>query len=750
MALIEVIPPPPDGLLNGLESRTVIAVGTDLTIQGTFGEEWLVVTEGKLRVFEPGNVGLPRLEMDMGSITGSEIEGLIGGGALLVTQGRETQQVLRFSNACQKKFSHVARYLQDLAQYREDRKNGCEKKPPPEIEHEKDEGTRCPTCRLLLPEGSNVCPACLNKGRVLLRIIKYLRPYWRETSFVWITMLIGLAIGLVPPYLTRPLMDKVLVPVVAVPFEDRMKLLGLLVLGLLGSQVLSHAVGILRSRAVVRLGAHLSNDLRIEIYTHLQWLSLKFFQKRQVGSLISRVMGDTQALERVIVDGIQYLVVNMLTLVGIGIVLFVMNWKLALAVIIPMPIVIVLSRLSWKYIHSLWHRYWHYRSRITADVNDTLSGVRVVKAFAREQEEIVRFRTSSETMMGSDMQAEQTSATFFPILWFITSTGSLLVWYFGGQEVLRTSMSMGTLMTFQAYLTMFYGPLQFLSHITDYLARSLTSAERVFEVLDSDSDVKEAQDCIRMPSIKGHVELKNVTFSYEASKPVLKNINLDVTPGEMIGLVGRSGVGKSTTINLICRFYDVQEGEILIDGVNVRNIHQRDLRSQIGVVLQDTFLFDGTIAENIAYARPDASLEDIMSAATAANAHDFVTKKADGYDTKVGERGQALSAGERQRIAIARAILHNPKILILDEATAAVDLDTELQIQEAIGRLIRGRTTLAIAHRLSTLRNANRLVLLKDGEIAELGTHQELLAKKGEFARMVDVYKETSSLVEVV
>ncbi|MEI6810229.1 MAG: ABC transporter ATP-binding protein, partial [bacterium] len=666
MSLIEVIPKPPDGLLNGQGARVVIAVASDLTSQGTFGDEWLIVTEQKLRVFQPGNVASPRLELEMAAITVAEIEGLIGGGALLVTLGNETREVLRFSNACQKKFAHVAKYLQDLAKYREDLKKDGGKNLPPEIEEDKDEAKRCPTCRLLLPEGSNVCPACLNKGKVLLRIVKYLRPYVGQTSFVWITMFIGLVVGLVPPYLTRPLMDKVLVPADAGPVEDRLKLLGLLVLGLLGTQVLGNAVGIIRSRAVVRLGAHLSNDLRIELYAHLQRLSLRFFQKRQVGSLISRVMSDTQALERVLVDGIQYLVVNMLTLVGIGIVLFIMNWKLALAVLIPMPIVIILSRASWHHIHSLWHRYWHYRSRITAAVSDTLSGIRVVKAFAKEEEEIVRFRTSSETMMTSDMHVEQTGATFFPILWFITSTGSLLVWYFGGQQVLRSEISLGTLMTFQAYLAMFYGPLQFLSHITDFLARSLTSAERVFEVLDSAPEVRDVGSCVRMPEIKGRVELRNVTFGYEAHKPILKNITLDVAPGEMIGLVGRSGVGKSTTINLICRFYDVQQGELLIDGVNVRDIHQKDLRSQIGVVLQDTFLFDGTIAENIAYARPDASLEDIMSAAYAANAHDFIAKKADGYDTKVGERGQGLSAGERQRIAIARAILHNPKILILD------------------------------------------------------------------------------------
>lgn len=750
MALIEIHPAPSEALLKGVAS-VEIAVMTDITLAGAFGEEWLVVTADHLRVYSSNDKAALRLDMALTAIDAIMTEGLIAGGALLMTAANETREVLRYSNAHQKKFARIATYLQAGVKYRKDIKEGREFKVPACIEFDKDEQRLCPQCHLLLPEGTKVCPACLNKGKVLLRIAKYLRPYWKEVLFVWITMLVGLGIGLVPPYLTRPLMDKVLAPTdFTISIAARLRLLGLLVLGLLGAMSFSQAISIIRQRIVVYLGVRVSHDLRVQLYSHLQWLSLRFFQKRPVGGILTRVVSDTTSLEQVLVDGIPHFVVNILTLVGIGVVLFVMNWKLTLAVLIPVPIVMIISRVFWRHVHSLWHRYYHYRSVLSATVNDTISGIRVVKAFAKEDDEIARFRKDSGCLMRADNEAEQTWSTFFPILWFFISTGSLLVWYFGGRAVLGGTITLGTLMTFQAYLAMFYGPLQFLSRIADYLARALTSAERVFEIIDSDLEVKENDEAIPMPEVKGRVELRNVTFGYDAHKVVLKNLNLDVRQGEMIGLVGCSGAGKTTIINLICRFYDAQEGEILIDGVNIRKIRQKDFRSQIGVVLQDTFLFNGTIAENIAYARPDAGLEDIMAAAKAAHAHDFIVKKTDGYDTKVGERGQAVSAGERQRISIARAILHNPRILILDEATAAVDIDTERQIQDAIKRLVCGRTTFAIAHRLSTLRNANRLLVIKDGEIVEIGTHEELLGKTdGEFARMAAMYRELSSVVEV-
>ncbi|HEU0176193.1 MAG TPA: ABC transporter ATP-binding protein [Blastocatellia bacterium] len=777
MPLIDPLPKPlEEKLAPVIESKDVAAVVfTDLDPSGRFGEEWLVLTPMRLSVYASNSHGFaPRVELNLEEIKKASADGLVGGGALLATVDGKSVEVLRYSNAQQRKFGRIAKYINDVKRYKTDLEKAqrgekdADGKPVeapkehPRLEPDKEDQKRCPTCKLLLPEGSKVCPACMSKGKAIRRMMAYLKPHKRQILMIWAMMVVGLCFSLVPAYLTRPLTDQVLNPVKApLPINERLSLLGWLVIILLGVQLFGQALGVWRGRMAVRLGQQISNALRNDVFRHLQSLSLRYFDKRQPGALISRVTNDTQSLQGVLVESIQNFFSNIFLFVGIGVVLLWMNWKLTLLVFIPAPLVLLLSKFFWDRMMNVWRRTWHLHSRLTATVSDSLAGVRVVRAFAKEDREVERFDRHSTELYNAAVAAEHMWVTFFPMLFFIMSVGNLIIWYIGGYQVIQDStpgaqilpdrkvFTLGQFFTFIGYLGQFYGPLQFMSRVADFLSRSLASAERVFEVLDTESDVQDAENPTPLPRIEGSVEFKNVTFGYEPHKPVLKDVSFAVAPGEMIGLVGQSGAGKSTTINLICRFYEAQEGEVSVDGVNINRVAQKDLRSQIGVVLQEPFLFSGSIYENIAFARPGATREDVMAAAKAANAHDFIIQKPDGYDTQVGERGQTLSGGERQRVSIARAILHDPRILILDEATSSVDTDTEKKIQDAIARLIKGRTTFAIAHRLSTLRNATRLVVLNDGKVVEIGGHEELLEKKGEFYRLVQMQQEMNKIIEV-
>ena len=403
----------------------------------------------------------------------------------------------------------------------------------------------------------------------------------------------------------------------------------------------------------------------------------------------------------------------------------------------------------WGRLMRVFRTKYHRWGKLVGLTSEMLASVRVMKAFAQEKREMRRFDTNNEGVFRGDYESEKETFIFFGTLSMLTSTGLILVWYFGGMDIIEGTFTLGSLMMFISYLWMLYEPLQWFGELNTWSSRAMSGAEKIFEIIDTPIETDDQENPVAMPNIKGEVVFKDAFFAYEPGKPVLKDINLEVASGEMIGLVGKSGAGKSTLINLLCRFYDVDEGVLTIDGVNIKDISLEDLRSQIGMVLQESFFFSGTIAENIRYGRPKAPLEEIMTAARAANAHDFICAKPDGYDTQVGENGSELSGGERQRIAIARAIIHNPRILILDEATSSVDTHTEKLIQEAIANLIKGRTTFAIAHRLSTLRSADRLVVLDEGKMAEVGSHAELMKKKGHFYRMVETQHATTAILGV-
>jgi ATP-binding cassette subfamily B protein len=426
-----------------------------------------------------------------------------------------------------------------------------------------------------------------------------------------------------------------------------------------------------------------------------------------------------------------------------------LSWQLTLFVFIPIVATIVFIKTIFSKIRTYFHRFFHRRSKLSALVNDSLSGMRVIKAFGQEKVEMSKFGRKSSDYRNAGIDLTTKWSVYHPILHFFIMSGVVIVWFIGGRFVINGKMSLGSVVAYSGYLMMFYRPVFILTRMIDLVTNALSAAERVFDIIDTEPDIKEAADAVNIGDIKGEIEFQDVTFGYNKFDPVIKDLTVKIAANEKIGLVGKSGAGKSTIINLICRLYDVDKGRIFIDGADLRKIKYADLRRQIGIVLQETFLFNGTIYDNIAYARPNAAREEVIGAAIAANAHEFIIEKPDGYDTEVGERGDRLSGGEKQRIAIARAILRDPRILILDEATSSVDTETEKKIQEALATLTSGRTTIAIAHRLSTLRNCNRLLVIEDGRAIESGTHAELIAKEGAFYKLVTMQKELSEIIAI-
>lgn len=697
---------------------------SDLRHDNNLGESRLVVDKEKATRVEGDRVVA---EFSISELTNPRIENLVDASALIADHQGLTVELIRSTSVRALHIAGAEKRLKAL----------IDGKELPEIE---DTIRLCPKCGRPLPEHSDVCEGCVNRGKTLKRLFSYTTPH--RTRLIWGTFLTlgGTVLELAPPNLTKRLIDDVLTQGHAALFIP-------LILAMIGIRVLITTVQILRGRNVSYLGAQMTVDIRHSLFEKLQSLSMSYFDKRNVGSIMSRMTNDTGALYDVLIDGIPVVLNQLALLIGIPIALLLMNWHIALWTLAPVPLVMLAVRWFRRRMHRVWSRVWHQWSRMSGTLNGILQGQRVVKAFHGESREVARFNRRVTDLSQTGYIAENSWATFFPLVMFTMAMTTIVVWLVGGRGVLEHTMTIGELTAFLAYVAMLQQPLMMLQRIIDWSSRALTAAERVFEVMDTPIDIKDADDAVAMPKIRGAVTFKDVHFGYDKSREVLHGIDLEVNAGEMIGLVGHSGAGKSTLINLLMRFYDPTQGHVEVDGVDLRKIKLDDFRRQVGVVLQESYLFPGSIKDNIAYGRPDATYEEVMTAAKAANAHDFIVNFPDGYDTYVGERGQRLSGGERQRIAIARAILHNPKILVLDEATASVDTETERMIQEALDHLIEGRTVFAIAHRLSTLRNADRLVVIDDGTIAETGTQEELLAKEdGIYRKLVEMQQEVNKV----
>jgi ATP-binding cassette subfamily B protein len=700
---------------------------TDINSSGEFSEQWVILTAHSIIVKD--SQGQQVRAVPLSVVMSAKTQMYVGGGRLSVETTDGTVALAHYSPGLAPKVSVLVGAINALAKGEE----------LPAIS-ERDLPKHCPKCGRPLDPGTSVCPLCIDKRQVMSRLIGYVKPYRGLLLWTIVLLVLATVVSLVPPYLTKLIVDKVLTP-----HRFGSDLL-LFVISLLVANVLQMLLQAARGYLGVWLGSRMMGDIRRDVYNALMRLSLSYFDKRQTSQFIGRVNNDAESMQQFLTDGVIMLTSQATSLIAIIVLMLRLNWFLAVLAFVTTPLILVASVSLWPIVRHRWYRQWRARVRLNVLVGDSLNGIRVVKAFGQESLEKERYEAVNHSLVGLTTQMDGMWQTVFPLFNFISGFGLVLVWYFGGREVLHNTITLGTLMAFISYLNMFFGPLQWFSQLMNWVTNALASAERVFEIIDTVPEVREATDAKPMPIIEGRVQIESLTFGYERHHPVLENIDLDVAPGEMIGLVGHSGAGKSTFINLLCRFYDPDRGHILLDGTDLRHIQQEDLHRQIGVVLQETFLFDGTVMENIAYAKPDATPYEVIRAAKIANAHGFILRMADGYDTRVGERGHRLSGGEKQRIAIARAVLHDPQILILDEATASLDTETERQIQEAIGRLVKGRTTFAIAHRLSTLRNANRLVVFDRGKIVEAGTHEELLASEGIYHKLVQAQMEMSQI----
>jgi ATP-binding cassette subfamily B protein len=601
---------------------------------------------------------------------------------------------------------------------------------------------RCASCKAPLPPDAEECPVCHRDVQappstwVLLRLWRFARPYEGKLLAGFLLTLASTAATLVPPYLTMPLMDEVLIP-----FQNGQDInqhqATMLLTGLLASAVAAWALGWARTYLLALVSERIGADLRTATFEHLMRLSLDYFGSKRTGDLMNRIGSETDRINVFLSLHALDFANDVLMMAMTAAILVSINPWLAAVTLIPLPFIAWLIHLVRDRLRTGFEKIDRVWGEVTNVLADTIPGIRVVKAFAQEQREANRFRAANQYNLQVNDKLNKTWSLFSPTVSLLTEIGLLVVWAFGIWLVSHHQITVGVLTAFIAYIGRFYGRLDSMSRIVSVTQKAAAGAKRIFDILDHVSNVPEPAHPVPMPKLQGRLDMEGIGFRY-GSRSVIRNLTLNIQPGEMIGLVGHSGSGKSTLVNLICRFYDVTDGAIKVDGVDIRRIAVADFRRHIGLVLQEPFLFFGTIAENIAYGKPEATREEIVAAARAAHAHDFILRLPHGYDSLVGERGQGLSGGERQRISIARALLIDPRILIMDEATSAVDTETEKEIQKALDNLVQGRTTIAIAHRLSTLRKADRLVVMDKGQVVEVGPHDDLMARRGAYWRLYE------------
>ena len=563
----------------------------------------------------------------------------------------------------------------------------------------------------------------------LKRLLHHLRPYWRTLAVTTFLVFLNTAIGLLPPLFQRSIIDDVI-------GKRQLQL----ILPLVGGLVLVYALGGLTEFGDQFLrhtiGERFLYDLRVRLYDHLQRLSLSFFERTSTGELMSRVSNDVNALEQFITHGTILTAVAFVRLFGATIVLLTLEWRLALLSLLPVPLIALGLRWFNRRARPIYRRVRDRLGDINARLQDDLAGIRVIQAFGQEAVELERFRSVSATYMGERIASIKAWSSFFPALGFLSNLGGVLVLGAGAYMVAQGEVTLGTLVAFLSYIVSFYEPIRRLTDIDNIMQQAAAAGDRIFELLDEAPDIQDAAQAVALQNVRGEVQFEGVRFTYGDGEEVLHDVDFHVQPGEVVALVGPSGAGKTSIANLLCCFYDPTHGRVLLDGNDLRDVQIDSLRRHVAVVLQDTFLFNGSIRRNLLYGKPDATEAELFAAAEAAYAHEFILLLPEGYDTEIGERGVKLSGGQRQRLALARAILADPRVLILDEATSSVDAEAEYLIQQALEEVLKGRTALVIAHRLSTIRNADKIIALENGRIREVGNHNELLARNGLYSQL--------------
>lgn len=719
------------------EEKILFAIVGDLTLDAKYGVNILAVTEKRsFTIDEEGNLLCSYFHSDAKKV---KVKRMYGNARLIaVNEAGEETVLLRFSYS-------VATLCEMAADYIEEMSEGGDKSHAYDaIEAGYEKAMLfCPKCgRRLLHAGAE-CIACQSKRRIWGKLLPFAKP---ELPNLILCMLLSLAttgISMLLPTVTANLVDDV------IPGRD-MSMLFKVVGMLLGAYLIQLVLGVIRSYRLRISAINIVTYLRDKLFAKTQKLSMRFYDKTTTGSVINRVNGDSNTIEQFMIRLSQEVVVQVFTLIGIAVIMIAKNWKLALITLLPIPFIVIGTRIFGQKILPFHRKVWRRWAAVVSNLTDTLPGVRVVKSFSAETRSSSNFSKYTHEWKEIGKKSARISTTFPNIVSFFVHLGQLLIWGIGGAWVIATlngnsgtiflsggDVTLGTLVSFVSYASMFYAPVNFFANFNDSYQSALASAERVLDILDAEDEADRGNG--NYPEIHGKIEFRNVNFSYDRSKMTLSDINLTIEEGDIVGIVGTTGSGKSTLVNLLMRFYDDYEGKILIDGVNIRDIDLSYFRRQIGFVQQESMMFRDTVFNNIAFSNPEASVEDVFAAADVANAHEFIARLPDGYDTLLGERGVGLSGGERQRVSIARTVLMNPRLLIFDEATASVDSETESLIQGAIEGLIKGRTTIMIAHRLSTLRKANKIVVLDKGKILEMGTPEELLAAKGKYYKLVQI-----------